>query len=497
MSRTVGDSWRFTVAGEAAAQNGPFANPERYHRLNAYLRATHDLSPTSRITMTWMSSAGRWNANGLLPARAVASGLVDRFGTLDPTEGGVTTRHLASLRYDARIADDATLDVTTYAQRYDWRLYSNFTFFLDDPVRGDQLEQTDGRWVIGLQAGARFLHRHIGALELETRAGIQSRSDTIANGLFHDEARHRLDARVDSAVAQTSIGLYAEERFAYRHWLAVRAGVRIDRLDALVEDHLTQSGPTTVDGTAGAMLASPKLSIVLAPRAAVQLYLNAGRGFHSNDARGATRATDPATLLVPATSMEVGVRARPIRSFTLTATAYRIDLASELVWAGDAGTTEASGASRRLGLELGGRLNLGRWLFADADATLNRAGYRETAGNGAAVALAPSRTVTAGLSAKAPWGTFGSLRIRHVGPRAATSDGSLTAEGFTVVDAQAGHRVGPFEARLDVQNLLNATWREVQFATTSKLRSDPLPVTEISYTPGWPLTLRATLAAYF
>jgi hypothetical protein len=497
VSRSVGDAWRFTVAGEAATQNGPFENPERYHRLNAYLRATHDLSPTSRLTMTWMSHAGRWNANGQLPARAVEAGLIDRFGTLDPTEGGVTTRHLASVRYDARIADDATLDVTAYAQRYDWRLYSNFTYFLDDPVHGDQLEQTDARWILGLQAGTRFLHRHLGELQLETRAGIQTRSDTIANGLFHDEARHRLDSRVNAGIAQTSIGLYAEERLSYRHWLAVRAGVRVDRLDVLVEDHLTQSGPNTVDGTAGAMLASPKLSLVLAPRAAVQLYLNAGRGFHSNDARGATRATDPATLLVPATSYELGVRARPVRALTVTATAYRIDLASELVWAGDAGTTEASGATRRLGLELGGRLNLDRWLVADADVTLNRATYRENTGNGGAVALAPTRTVTAGLTAKAPWGSFGSVRVRHIGARPATADGSLTAEGFTVIDAQAGHRVGPIEARLDVQNLLNAAWREVQFATTSKLRSDPAPVTEIHYTPGWPLTVRATLAAYF
>ena len=497
VSRTVGDSWRFTVAGEVAAQNGPFKNPEKYHRINAYLRATHDISPSSSVTMTWMSHTGRWNANGQLPARAVDQGIVSRFGTLDPTEGGTTQRHIAAIRYDARIADDAALDVTAYAQRYSWRLYSNFTYFLNDPIHGDQIEQTDDRWFVGLNGGARFLHRHFHGVQIETRTGIQVRSDAIDNGLHHDEARRRLSALSDANISQTSIGLYAEERLAYRNWLALRAGFRIDRMDAIVVDRISPTSANTIDGTAGAWLASPKASLVLAPRSELQFYVNYGRGFHSNDARGATQATNPATLLVPATSYEFGVRARPWKPLTLTAAAYRIDVDSELVWVGDAGTTAPKGATRRLGVEVGGRMNLNRWLFADADMTLNRANYTDNAIHGAVVALAPTRTLTAGLAAKAPWGTFGSLRVRHIGERPAVTDGSLVAEGFTIVDAQVGHRQGPIELTIDVQNLLNSTWREVQFATTSKLRTDVSPVDDINYTPGWPLTIRGTLAAYF
>lgn len=497
VSRPVGERWRFTAAGEVAAQDGPFQNPENYRKINATLRATHDLTPSSSVTMTWISSTSRWTANGQIPVRAVELGLIDRFGTLDPTEGGTTQRHLASVRYQARIADDAALDVTAYAQRYAWRLYSNFTFFLEDPVRGDQIEQTDSRWVLGVNGGASLLHRHFGRLQIETRAGIQVRSDAIENGLFHDEARRRIATRVDADVDQTAVGLYAEERLAYDRWLALRAGVRLDRLDVSVHDRLTPSGPTSVEGSAGAMLASPKASLVLSPLAELQLYLNYGRGFHSNDARGATRASDPATLLVPATSYEVGVRGRPHPALVLTGAAYRIDLESELVWVGDAGTTEPSGATRRLGVEFGGRLNLNRWLFADADVTLNRAEYHANAGNGGAVALAPTRTVTAGLAARAPWGTFGALRVRHVGARPATEDRRLIAEGFTVVDAQVGHRWRNLEATLDAQNLLDTEWREVQFATESRLRGEAAPVEEIHFTPGWPVAVRGTLTAYF
>lgn len=497
VSRTVGDDWRFTLAGEAATQNGPFQNPEKYRRLNAYLRATHDLSPSSSVTMTWISHSGRWNASGQVPQRAVDQGIIDRFGTLDPTEGGTTQRHLASLRYNAKIADEVALDVTAYAQRYDWRLYSNFTFFKDDPIDGDQIEQTDGRWILGMSGNARLLHRHFGRLQIETRAGVQVRNDGIDNGLFHTRARERLGTRVDAGIDQTSIGLYAEERLAYSRWLAVRAGVRVDRLDVSVADRVTPRGPTSVEGSAGSMLASPKVSLVLAPVPMTQLHVNFGRGFHSNDARGATRRSDPATLLVPATSYEIGARVRPWNPLILTAAAYRIDLDSELVWSGDAGTTEPSDASRRIGIELGGRLNFHRWLFADADLTLNRAVYRGNAGNHGAVALAPTRTLTAGVGARSPFGTFGSLRVRHIGERPANEDGSLVAEGFTVVDAQMGHRFRAFEATLDVQNLFDTEWREVQFATESQLRHEAKPVEEVNFTPGWPLTVRATLAAYF
>ncbi len=497
VSKSIGDDWRFTAAGEVSTQNGPFENPEKFQKLNAYLRATHDIGTNGSLTMTWMSYAGRWNGNGQIPLRAVDQGIIDRFGTLDPTEGGASQRHIGAVRYQARIAGDTDLDVTAYLQRYVFTLYSNFTFFLDDPLHGDEIEQTDERWVLGLNAGTRFLHRHWGPVQVESRAGVQVRHDAIDNGLFHDEARNRLDTRVNAHVAETALGVYAEERLAFQKWLQVRGGVRVDRMDVQVTDHLKDAGPDTVNGTAGHMLASPKASLILAPVKQLQLYADFGRGFHSNDARGATRATGPATLMVAATGYEVGTRIRPWQPLVLSAALYRLDLDSELVWSGDAGTTEASDASTRMGVEAGSRLNYKGWLFADFDITLNRAVYRANAGNAGSVALAPTRTITGGVAARAPWGTFGAIRVRHVGPRPANLDGSIEAEAFTVVDAQLGHRIGPAEVTLDVQNLLNSKWKEVQFDTVSRLRGEAAPVEEIHFCPGWPFTLRATASVYF
>jgi outer membrane receptor protein involved in Fe transport len=497
VSREVGEASRFVLAGEAYAQDGPFENAEGLQRFNGFARVTHDFTPATTGQLTWMSYTGRWNASGQLPLREVEAGRLDRFGSVDPTEGGTTQRHGLSLRVDMR-SPEADVELLAYAIKYNFRLYSNFTFFLEDPVNGDMIEQTDDRGVLGLDARSRF-HRHLGDVRLETTAGLQVRADTIDNALYHDAARERLSTTADAAIAQSSIGLFVDEEARLSPWLSVRAGARIDRVDVTVEDRLEQQATRGdgATGTAGATLVSPKVAVVLSPLPELSLFLDFGRGFHSNDARGATRRSDPASLLVPATGYEVGARARPWRSLTLTAALFRLDLESEQVYVGDAGTTEPSEASTRLGAELGARLYLSRALFADADMTLTRAIYRANEGNGGAVALAPTRTLTAGIGFRAPWGTYGSARVRSIASRPATEDGRLLAEGFTVVDAQVGHRLGPVELSLDAQNLLDTSWREVQFATESQLPGEAAPVEEIHFTPGWPLTVMARATAYF
>ncbi len=497
VSRDVGASTRFLIAGEAYTQDGPFENEEDLRRFNVTLRATHDLTSLSSLTATWMSYSGRWNASGQLPLREVEAGRLDRFGTLDPFEGGETQRHSGQLRYQAR-ADEAEVDVLVYGVRYNWALFSNFTFFLEDQDHGDMIEQTDDRSLAGIDARTRF-HHHLGPLRLETSLGVQGRVDGIDNALHHDRQRERLSTSVDAHINQTAIGLFLDERAQLTDWLTVIAGVRLDRADVSVDDRLDDLATVgdSDGGSAGATLASPKGSVILSPRHWLDLFVNVGRGFHSNDARGAVRSVDPATLLVPATGYEVGVRAAPWQPLTVTAAAYRLDLDSEQVYVGDAGTTEPSDPTTRMGIELAGRLYFGRWLFADAAATFNEAAFRPNSGNAGSVALAPTRTVTAGVGFRAPFGTFGSIRLRHIGPRPATEDERIIAEGWTILDARLGHRLGPAELALDAQNLINTQWREVQFATESQLQNEAAPVEEIHFAPGWPFTFRATLTAYF
>jgi hypothetical protein len=493
----VTDRTGIFLAGEIYAQDGPFENEEDLQRFNAFGKVRHDFSPSTTLTATWMSYAGTWNASGQIPLRAVESGQIDRFGTIDPSEGGSTQRHSASLRLSSQF-DDWSLEATFYGIRYDFRLYSNFTFYLDDPLRGDEIEQIDARNIIGTD-----MHVHGRKVydwaTLETTAGIQVRSDHIENGLYHDQSRERLDTRADARIAQTSIGFYLEEKAQFFPWLTIDSGLRFDRMQVSDVDHLDDLSSTgnQSGGDAAAMLVSPKVSLILSPLDWLDMYVNFGRGFHSNDARGATRSQDPVDLLVPANGYEVGTRVRPLQALELTAAAYRLDLDSEQVYIGDEGTTEPSDRSTRYGVEFTGTLHLGHYLNADAAVTLNRAEYRPNEGNGGSVALAPTRTVSAGISGRTSFGTFGALRLRSIGARPATEDGSIEAEGWTVLSASVGHRQGPFELRLDVDNLLNSSWREVQFATTSQLQNESTPTTEIHFAPGWPLTAMGTLTAYF
>ncbi len=460
----LGDDWKTMLAGEVATANGPFVNPERFRKYNLFGRVTR-LFPRSSLALTVMSYAGRWNASGQLPLRAMAN---DPFGAIDPTDGGHTERHQLSGSYRYREGAHE-VNALAYAVRYRFQLFSNFTFFAGDPVNGDQIAQTDARTL----GGAHFFYRYTrGAFA--TTVGLQGRHDEIGNGLFASTARVLRTTTTADRVSHTGLGAYLEEDARLLPFLRAVLGLRADRYDVRVR------GKRRDD----ALLVSPKLAVVLSPARFIDLFLNYGRGFHSNDARGAV------TLLAPADSFEAGTRVRGQR-VELSAAVFRIDLASEMVWVGDAGTTEPKGPTRRLGAELGVRLKLAEFLFADADATFVRPRFL----SGEPIPLAPTRTLTAGLAFKHRSGAFGSVRVRAIAARPA-GDG-LTAEGFTIVDASAGYRYRAFELALDVQNVLNSRWREVQFANASRLRGEREPQTDIHFTPGWPLTALLRLTAYY
>ena len=513
-SPDIGGDWRTVVAAELYKDDGPFQNPEKLNRFNAYLRATHDVGANGKVSMTWMSYGSSWNGSGQIPARAVCGEgeakqgnpgpesygqpCLDRFGSVDPTEGGSTQRHMASIAYSSS-SHDSDLSAMAYVLRYRFTLFSNFTFFAEDPIHGDQVEQSDDRTVMGGDFRVRR-HVHYGPSKFTSTLGIQARSDAIDNALYHDERRSRLDTKGLFHVQESSIGVYVEEDVRLLPWIRFVVGLRGDRLDVNVDDRLHQSAPAGVDasGIGGAARLSPKFTATVSPLDEVDLFVDYGRGFHSNDARGVVAKTNPATLMVTAIGYETGVRVKPLKDLQIQSDFFLLDLDSELVWNGDTGGTSPSLPSRRYGVELGGRYRISNWLFADADFTAAKALYRSNCGNACSVALAPTRTFTAGLGVRPTMGDytpFAAARIKYLADRPAVETGAFTAEGFTTIDANMGVRFKNVEAAVDVQNLLNATWREVNFTSDTRLAYEPKTVTGIHYSPGWPRTVigRATL----
>jgi outer membrane receptor protein involved in Fe transport len=320
----------------------------------------------------------------------------------------------------------------------------------------------------------------------------------------------------DASVREGSLGLYAQEDITFTPWLRAVLGLRGDLFGFDVDDHLEDLGTqdTKSSGVRQASRVSPKASLVFGAIPATELYLNAGAGFHSNDARGVVRQPDPVTPMTQARGYELGARTRLFDALDLAGSFFLLDLDSELVWAGDEGTTEARGPTRRRGLEAEARLRILPWLFADADLTVSRATFVGNAGNADAVALAPKLIVAGGISARHPGGTYGRVGVIHLGDRPATEDRVLTAEGFTRVDATVGYRASWFEATLGLQNVLNTEWREAQFANVSRLPDETGPEScpegtrpagedafqgceDMHFTPGAPFNAQASITLFF
>lgn len=486
------------LVGEVYGTNGPFLSPERMRRLNLIGRASYNPSPQTEIALQLMSYGSGWNASGQIPLRAVEAGTLDRFGSIDPTEGGNSQRHSASLSFHHHDAGGGEVKVLVYAVRYRLNLFSNFTFFANDSVNGDQIEQADSRTVSGFQAEYQK-SANLGGISFKTTGGLRLRNDDIDNGLFHTIHRERLEKRVDAQVSEGSLGLFLEEDTEWTHWLRSVVGLRTDYFGFQVSDRLEDlsAAGNRSSGTSQALFLSPKASVVLTPIDLLDVYLNFGRGFHSNDARGVVREVEPVTPLAAATGYEVGLRVRPARGLDVAAAAWALDLDSEIVWVGDEGTTEARPATTRRGLEVEVRYRFNRWLRADADLTWTRARFRGVSTDANLVPLAPIWTWAGGLRVDHPIGIFGSVRIQGLSNRPANEDGSLMAQGFTLVDLEAGYQTKRLRFALDVRNLFNVHWRQAQFANESRLPGEAEPVSDLHFTPGYPISVTGTASLFF
>ena len=513
VSPSLGETTHLVAAFEAAKQDGPFEHPEGLERMNLYVRGTTEVGRHGEAAVTWMSYRSSWNSSGQLPVRAVCGAAeanslppsaygqpcIDRFGSVDPSEGGNSTRHSFSTRIRWS-RGDTDFEAIAYAVRYGFRLRSNFTLFRDDPVHGDAIEQRDDRAVSGVD-----LHAHhratIDGHRLTTTIGTAARIDDVANGLEHVLAGQELQAVRSDDVRVMSLSPYVSEDVRLNRFVRLILGVRAERIDGRVSDTriARPAGASDASGAKSAALLLPKAMAVVSPTPRLDLFADAGRGFHSNDVRGAVLDVNPARLITPAIGYEAGVRLRPFDGLVLSSDACVLDLDSELTWSGDEGTTEPAGRTRRTGVELSARYRVQNVLFADVDATFVRARFRDGAMAGAPVPLAPTRTLSAGIGARptfGSWTPFAAVRLRSIDARPANADGSLQTQGFTLVDANAGLRFNDMEVALDAQNVLGTAWNEVELATLSRLAYEPRAIEGLHATPGWPRTIlgRASIA---
>ena len=476
------------AALELEHNDGPWDRGDDARKVSAALRYT-----TGPWTVTAQAYHNIWRATDQVPSRAIASGAISRFGNIDPTDGGKSGRYSLSAAWE----DDDTR-IMFYGLYYDLGLFSNFTYFLDDPVNGDQFEQQDGRWRAGGKAKQNWDHGLLGAAS-ETVAGLDLRHDDIRNGLFRTAARTRLSATTLDSISQTSLSPWLQNETRWTPWLRTIAGVRSD----IVFFDVTDRTGAGASGTAHAQQVSPKLGVALGPWEKTEFYFNAGYGFHSNDARGLFSPAGAVPPLARTVGGEFGIRSAIIPGLQSSLSLWLLNIQSELVWAGDTGMPEPSGRSRRIGIEFTNNYAVTDWLTLQADYAWSRSRFIDFDPAGQYIPEALAQTFDGGIAVHDLEGwakdVFGGLRLRYFGPRPLTQDNLVKSRATTLVYANLGYHLPPtWTLGVDVFNLLDARVSDIDYFYTSRLPGEPLGgVDDIHTHPSEPRAVRVSLTARF
>ena len=462
---------RLLYAIEGMSNDGPFVHPDNYQKLNGVLRYSRG-DDSNGFNVTGMAYKAKWNATDQIPQRAIDSGLLrNRFDAIDPTDGGAAHRYSLSGAW-RKTDDGSSTQVNAYLVDNKLDLFSNFTYFLDNPIDGDQFAQPDRRRTAGLNASHTRRFAGLG-MESENTFGMQLQTDNIFNGLLNTKARQIIGVSRQDHLVESSAGLYAENATKWTPWLRSVAGLRVDGYRFKVNSDNQLNSGTATDSAV-----NPKLSLVFGPWAKTEFYVNAGSGFHSNDARGTTLRVEPktggaadrVTPLVRSKGAELGVRGNWLPGLQTSLSVYQLDFASELLFVGDAGSTEASRPTRRVGFELANYYRLSNWLTVDADVAFARARFRDadSLGNRVPGAVEGVASLAVAVDNLGPW--FGAAQLRYFGPRPLIEDNSTRSKSTTSLNARVGYRFSPkLRLELDGFNLANRKASAIDYFYTSRL----------------------------
>ncbi|AEV98401.1 TonB-dependent receptor [Niastella koreensis] len=480
------------IASEFLYSDGPFESPQHFNRFNLFGKLNTNIGKNNKLTLTGSTLSSDWDASGQIPERAVKSGMIGRFGYIDNTEGGYTSRSNASAKLTSYLSTTTTWENQAYFTDYHFNLHSNFTLFLNDPVNGDQIRQREARNIYGYQSKLSN-ERKLGAWDLQSIYGAGFRLDQTRNTeLSHTINRNTvLEYKQLGDIRETNGFAYADESIEKNRW-RFNLGTRLDYFNFHYHDKLSPwQSPDQQK-----VIVSPKLNIQYTLNTKSQLYLKTGKGFHSNDARVVVfnRGYD---ILPAAYGADLGVLLKPTRNLLVNVAAWYLYLQQEFVYVGDEGVVEPSGKTRRIGIDVSARYQFNTWLFADVNVNQAKPRSAEAAKGENYIPLAPTLTSTGGLSWQLKSGWNGSLRYRHMHDRAANEDNSVIAKGYTVTDLAINYTKKKYELGIAIENLFNVKWNETQFDTESRLKNEPAPVTEIHFTPGTPFFTRMKLAVYF
>lgn len=496
-SPSLGDG-HLLYALELMHNNGPFVVGDNYQKKNGVLRYSEG-TEANGFNLTAMAYSAQWHATDQIPLRAVWSGQIGRFGAIDQTDGGQASRFSLSSAWRQTHGNVST-EVNAYVVRQRLNLFSNFTYFMDNPVAGDQFNQPDRRTTTGINVSRSYASTLWGR-ESEFTAGVQFQNDSVSNALNSTVARQILSVTRADQFRERSVGLYAENKTRWSDTFRTVAGVRADNFNFKVNsDNPLNSGATS------ASKASPKLNLIFGPFNQTEFYTSAGYGFHSNDARGTTSTVDPKTglavdkapPLVRSKGLELGVRTEAIAGLQSALSVYRLDFDSELTFAGDAGTTQAGRPSRRNGFEFSNYYKATRWLTVDADLAFAKARFKDFDPVGSRIPGSIEGVASIALSVDNLGPYFGSLQLRYFGPRPLIEDNSARSKSTATLNGRVGYKISPaVKVELEGFNLTNRSDSAIDYYYASQLKGEARPVFDLHPHPIESRSFRASMVVNF
>jgi len=494
-AKVNGHSWY--AASEYRYSDSYFDNPQHFKRFNFFTKYKGRLSEHNTLTLSASTLYSTWFASGQIPDRAIDKGIVGFYGALDPNEGGVTSRTNFNASLLTTLGNNDIIKNQVYYSRYKFDLHTNFTFFLVDTVNGDEIRQKEARNLYGYNGS--YVHEgYLGNTKVTTDIGINTRLDvTDSSELSHTKDRYTLLNRIKLGnITELNAGAYISETFRFNEKFSINAGLRFDQF--LYQYNNLFAGDTTLNGVGVYKVhnntISPKLNFYYQANDKTELYLSAGKGFHSNDTRAAVNGLQ---TLPGAYGSDLGIVFEPARNLLINTALWYIYLQKEYVYGGDGGTVDFSGRTQRFGFDFSTRYEPFRSVFFDLDVNYAHGRSLDEPAGKNYIPLAPVLSSTAGITYANKSGFNGSLRYRYLSDRPANEDYTLTAKGYFVNDLVLNYTRPKYEIGLTINNLFNVKWKETQFDTVTRLKGESRAVDGIAFTPGTKFAALAHISYFF
>ena len=484
---------------ELDRNDGPWDNPEKVRKTIGTLRYSQG-NQAQGYNLTAMAYKNSWNATDQIPLRAVQSGQIGRFGAVDPSDGGNTSRYSLSYAMHQR-SQNSLFEMDAFAVQSSLNLFSNFTYFLTNPDDGDQFHQNEQRRMLGVNISQAWFNT-VSGLEMRNKIGVQYRYDKLSPvGLYNTIARKLTSSIREDQVKEASAGFYAENSTQWLPKFRTIVGLRYDAYDFNVRSSIEGNSGKAKDN-----IVSPKLSLIFGPWDKTEFFLNAGNGFHSNDARGTTQTrlpdggeSTPVTPLVKTLGSELGMRTELVSGLQSSLSLWRLNIASELLFIGDAGETEASRASRRTGIEWNNHYIAAPWLLFDFDLAASRARYTQNDVAGNYIPGSIDNVASFGITISELGRWHAGLELRYFGPRPLIENNSVQSKATALAYGRIGYKFDDkTKLTIDVFNLFNKQASDIDYYYRSRLHGEPADgVDDIHFHPVEPRSLRLTLSHHF